>query len=314
LVWNKQQYRRHPHTGKRVARARDHGERVVAAVPELRIVPQADWDEVQRRLTAVRTSPRSENIRKHEFWKQRRPKHLFSGLIFCGACGGTMEALGKDYLGCRAGKSGAGCNERRTVRRNRVEDVVLNALRERLMSPEAVEAFTRSLTVEVNRQQASIVAAKSGAEAELAKVQKKLSKLIDAIADGLRSEGLQQQLDDLETRKKQLREQIAAAPPPQPRLHPRLAEVYRDTVRDLHAALADASTRDQAAEMLRRLVDRIAVHHIGKEHLVELTGRVLSLLTLPGGSVPDPYESSVKVVAGARSMRSSAAIPFEVSA
>jgi hypothetical protein len=33
-------------------------------------------------------------------------------------------------------------------------------------------------------------------------------------------------------------------------------------------------------------------------HFVELTGDIVKLLTLPGGSIPVPFDSSVKVVAG----------------
>ena len=33
-------------------------------------------------------------------------------------------------------------------------------------------------------------------------------------------------------------------------------------------------------------------------HVIELTGDIVKLVTLPGGEVPAPFESSAKVVAG----------------
>ena len=117
LTWNKQAYRRNPDTGKRVARPRDQSEHVSVEVPHLRIVDQALWDSVQARLDAIRASPGSTKQRHTEFWKQRRPKHLLTGLLHCGECGGGMAAIGKDYLACTAARSGAGCTNRRSIRR-----------------------------------------------------------------------------------------------------------------------------------------------------------------------------------------------------
>ena len=87
-LWNKQSYRRNPDTGKRIARPRQQGEHIAVEVPSLRIVDQAVWDAVQARLNAIRASPGSTKQRQSEFWKQRRPKHLLTGLLHCGECGG----------------------------------------------------------------------------------------------------------------------------------------------------------------------------------------------------------------------------------
>ena len=97
-----------------------------------------------------------------------------------------------------------------------------------------------------------------------------------------------------------MKELIDRAPPPAPRLHPKLAEVYRAIVADLHAALSDPNARTEATEILRGLIQRITVHNDPHGHVIELTGDIVNLLTLPGGSIPVPFDSSVKVVAGAR--------------
>jgi site-specific DNA recombinase len=87
-------------------------------------------------------------------------------------------------------------------------------------------------------------------QAELARVTKKLKGLYDAISDGLRTPGLKDQLLELEAHQAESNKLVESAPPPAPRLHPKLAEVYRATVPDLHAALNDPDARTEAAEIL----------------------------------------------------------------
>ena len=95
---------------------------------------------------------------------------------------------------------------------------------------------------------------------------------------------------------------MAQGKPIAPRLHPCLAEVNRDMVANLHAALSEPEARTEAAEILRGLVERINVWS-GRDGQIELIGDIVKLVTLPGGNVPAPFESAVKVVAGARNPR-----------
>jgi hypothetical protein len=211
-----------------------------------------------------------------------------------------MEAIGKDYLACTAARSGAGCTSRKSIKRSRLEEVVLGGLKARLMAPDLVEEFIGAFHVEINRQRAAEEHQTAEHQAELARIGKKLKGLYDAIADGLRTPGLKDQLLELEARQAALTQLIAAAPPPAPRLHPQLAAVYRATVANLAAALNEPAARAEAAEILRGLIERIEVRTDAQGHVIELTGDIVKLVTLPGGRVPAAFESSVKVVAGAR--------------
>ena len=260
LVWNKQGvYSATPTPASAWRAARRERARGWADVPELRIVEQSVWGAVQARLEGMRDMPGSKKQRQTEFWKQRRPKHLLTGLIHCSECGGLMSAVGKDYLACTAARSGAGCQNRKSIRRDRVEEVVLEGLKARLMAPELVEEFVREFHAEINRQRANEELQAADLQAELGRVSKKLAGLYDAIADGLRTPGLKDQLLALEDRQRELRERAQNLPAPEPRLHPKLAEAYRVTVTELHDALNDPEARTEAAEILRSLVDRISV-------------------------------------------------------
>ncbi len=235
---------------------------------------------------------------KTEFWKHRRPKHLFTGLVHCGECGGSLAAVGKDYLACTAARSGVGCSNRKGVRRNPLELVVLEGLETQLMAPELVEEFIRAFHDELNRQNLANELQKAHHQTELSRTTRRLKGLYDAIADGLRSPGLNEQLLELEARQTELSRLVQSAPAPAPRFHPKLAQVYRATVADLHAALDNPEARTEAAEFLRGLVERITVRADAQGHSLEITGDIVKLLALPGDTVPSSFESSVKVVAG----------------
>jgi hypothetical protein len=82
-----------------------------------------------------------------------------------------------------------------------LEELILNGLRQRLMVPAMVEEFVAAYHEEVNRHRREETAARAAKERELAEVTRKLEGLIDALAEGYRTPGLQQRLDDLEGRK-----------------------------------------------------------------------------------------------------------------
>ena len=123
-----------------------------------------------------------------------------------------MAAMGKDYLACTAARSGAGCTNGKSIRRSRVEEVVLDGLKSRLMAPELVAEFIGAFHQELNRKHAADDAKRAADEQELGRVKKTSRGLYDAIADGLRSPGLQQELLSLESRQAQLTACIAGSP------------------------------------------------------------------------------------------------------
>src|SRR5918996_3938703 len=61
----------------------------------------------------------------------------------------------------------------------------------------------------------------------------------------------------LEARRVELLARLEAAPPSMPRLHPNLAELYRQKVTNLAEALNDEGTRLEAAACIRELIEEI---------------------------------------------------------
>jgi site-specific DNA recombinase len=121
------------------------------------------------------------------------------------------------------------------------------------MAPELVEEFIRAFQTEINLQCREDDALHNAKRRELADVKRKLDGLIEAIAEGLRAPGLQQRLDELEARRTEIEQSLAAAPTTPVRLRPNLAQVYRRQVEQLQHALDHPEIRDEAVQILRGL-------------------------------------------------------------
>jgi site-specific DNA recombinase len=182
-----------------------------------------------------------------------------------------------------------------------------------LMAPDLVAEFVTAFTAEWNRLAGAAVADRDGITRDLAVTERKLKGLIDAIADGFRGPGLQEQLDALEARKVSLTAKLEAPAPTVPRLHPNLAEIYLAKVQTMQDALAANPSGTAALEAARALIDRVEVTPAATTpgYEVELIGELATMLRFgmgreaPSGAADRAlFARSVKVVAGARNRRS----------
>ncbi len=310
LIWNRLHYMRDPQSGKRISRLNPESAWVRHDVPELRIIDEATWTEAQQRLRVMRLESGADEPGRNRFWERRRSVHLLTQKIFCGCCGGQMASIGQDYLACSAARRQGICNNTQSLKRGVVEDLVVDALRTRLMAPDLVAEFIKAFTAEWNRLAASVSADQEAAERELAAVERKLAGLIDAIADGFRAPGLQAKLDTLEARKATLQQQLASPVAGPPRLHPQLSKIYEARVARLQDALQADPDGREALEAVRGLIDRvIVVPAAAGGHEIELIGEIAAMIRLASGAErakagsaapadPDLFVRSVKVVAG----------------
>ena len=82
---------RDPVTGRHVRRQRPQAEVVGAEVPELRVIDDTLWERAQARLYKEVAPEVDRSVAA--FRERRRPKHLLSGKVVCGTCGGTFATL-----------------------------------------------------------------------------------------------------------------------------------------------------------------------------------------------------------------------------
>ena len=92
-MWNRLRYVKNPETGKRVSRINPPEDWIVAEVPELRIVDDAQWKAVKDRQGEITEQnatilEATQTARANRLNGAHRPRHLLSGLLECGVCGG----------------------------------------------------------------------------------------------------------------------------------------------------------------------------------------------------------------------------------
>lgn len=313
LIWNRLRYIKDPETGRRVSRLNPQEQWIITNVPDMRIVDDALWARVKQRQGEIDATPRVQAIRKTRFWEKTRAKHLLTGLLRCGCCGGGFASVGKDYLACSAARKQGTCTQNRSFKQGELEGVVLTLLRERLMRPDAVRAFITSVTREMNAGRAGESVERARLEAEQSKLVLRLDGLYEAIADGLRTTGLKIKLEELEAQRESIDAKLAKPKPSPVRLHPQLSEIYRRKVEELSGTLTDPDIRPKALDTIRGLIETVTIHETESGTQINLAGAITALVGLAQPEVgPIIGGCSVKVVAGVRHYRKRMNIVFNV--
>ena len=264
LVWNRQRFMKNPDTGKRVARINPPEEWIVAEVPELRIVDDGLWQaakarqgELSEKYATVIEATR--NAHANRMNAAHRPRYLLSGLLECGVCGGPYAMRGQGRYGCSSHIMTGSCPNGRSIRRPVIEERVLAGLKDKLMAPEAAAEAMKAYVEETNRLNRERRASGATDRKELAEIEKRIASMIAAIEEGGYVRGMSDRLRELEARQDELNECLAAGPADIPDIHPNIAIVYRRKVERLAEALADPRDRDEAADAIRGLIERIVL-------------------------------------------------------
>jgi len=264
LVWNRLRYVKDPTTGKRVSRLNPREKWITTEVPELRIVDDALWQAAKARqgelaikyanvITATRAAHANRLNGTH------RPRSLLSGLLVCGCCGGPYALRGQDRYACSNHVMNGSCTNSRTIAREALEARMLDGLRDRLMAPEIAAEAMRAFAEETNRLNRERRSSGDADRKALVDVEKKLKEIVTAIEDGGYSRPLKARLRDLEAKQDEFTERLSRAPVNIPDIHPNVAGIYRRKVERLAEALRHPQERDEAAEAIRALIDRITL-------------------------------------------------------
>ncbi|MBX7496797.1 recombinase family protein [Qipengyuania sp. 6B39] len=227
---------------------------VEGEAPHLRIIEQDLWDRVQAQIEERATGPAQ---------RQRRPKHLLSGLGECGTCGGNWIVVATGYFGCStfAGGGKGACTNNRMIKAEDYERRVLAELKAELLDPDVVAAYLDEYGKEHARVRREAAQNHALLDRRAAKAEAKVARLVAAIADGggefaeIR-EALAAAKAEAETI---ARERRALDAIPTIALHPGLSRQYRAAVENLERELADETTKAQAAPKLRALIAKIVL-------------------------------------------------------
>jgi len=282
LVWNKVRMVKDPDTGKRLSRPNAKKDWQTADVPDLRIVSQELFNAAQSRKQA----------RGHAHPnKQRRPRHMLSGMLRCGACGAGMSTNGKDKserirIRCSAATESGTCRDAKTFYLHTVEGAVLAGLEAEMRHPSVIAEYVRTYFEERKRLSAKANAKRAHLETRLGELNREIDRLVDAIAKG---QGDPAVLGPRSTVLNEERKQIAGELNAEPAtnavvaLHPAILARYERELATLQDALSkgiNAGDSD-AAEAIRDLVETVTVFRDPARPggvLVEIAGRLNALL------------------------------------
>ena len=183
-----------------------------------------------------------------------------------------------------------------------MEQTILNGLKQHLMDPELFKEFCAEFIREVNRLRQGQAAQRSTLEAELTRVARRVRKIVDAIADGVRARSLKDELLGLESREDEIKGKLAATPEPKVYLAPNMAEIYRQRVDGLQEAFAAGAEQDQAHEAIRGLIDKVVLTPAEGVLRIDLHGEAAAILQLSAAGKKGPLgeRQQLVMVAGAR--------------
>jgi site-specific DNA recombinase len=305
LEWNRCSYIKDPKTGRRVARPNAKEVWEVVQVPELRLVAEDLWAAAKRRQQSLSFAIERDDA-GNALNRTHRRKFLLSGLLKCGDCGGGFTIVGQDRYGCATHRNKGTCANSASIRRQEIEARVLAGLKDRLMAPELVREFIRAFHEEVNRAGAELEKQIKSDALELQSLERKIASIVAAIEGGKYSRALGDRLAELERHRDLIEARHVENPAGTIRLHPRLADVYAEKVRQLENALNEPSIREEAAEVLRSLIDRVELRprDAGQGLDALLYGDLVEILGFCGKDdkrkLPEggPSGSQLSVVAG----------------
>ena len=265
VVWNRTKWKKVPGTGKRVCELRPESEWIRDKRPELRIIDDLTKQKVQARLKAARDKSHPNTLAK----RGRPSKYLLSGLMVCGECGANYIMQDTRAYGCSGHTSGGKylCNNGIRIKREVAEASLLANIKKRLLSENMATYVEKQLQTSIQELEGQDN--RPTIESELANIDLKISKVLDAIENVGISESLAERLRNLETNKADVAGQLKAAQIDTGPLHafadliPMLVERWRALVVDFEGLAANPAVEredlDTARSHLHALLGQVTL-------------------------------------------------------
>ncbi len=269
LVWSRSQKVRDPDTGKRIMRLRPKDDWVCVPAPELRIVPDALWNQVRKQQAGKKRAT-------EERAKGRPLRHMFSGLLRCAVCGGRYVIKSRKYYGCATNlnQGPSVCPNTRLVRRDVLETILMRLIEHEILSPKAIEHLTIRVNEALSRPRAS---PQDAVKRELDRARQEMENIKSAIKQGLITPTTKAMLEEAEASIARLEAALNAS---QDRLRnitalPRLIGEYLNR---LHRVMGKHPA--EARSILQKLIGEVTLkpNHKGLEAI--LRGNLSGILDL----------------------------------
>jgi len=206
LIWNTKRKVRVPGTGRRVYRRRPESEWVVVDAPHLRVVSEELFQAVARRFDTVKKLWSRNGTRPGLAVGQQQRVYLFSGLLKCSVCGGSIvlvagrAANARSKYGCAQHQRGASvCSNGLLIPREELEQRLLRGLQDAVLREDAIDYAVRRMAEELERRHAELNTDLDRLRWRKQEIEAELRRLVQAIAEGRASETVAQAIAERET-------------------------------------------------------------------------------------------------------------------
>jgi DNA invertase Pin-like site-specific DNA recombinase len=266
LIWGQRTTERKPGSNLKIERPLSRDQWKILEVPELRIISDDVWDQVQARIRAI--APRLEpgtNLARGRL-PGHHSKYVLSGFMKCGLCGGAFSIVscsrtyGPRYSCRRAAREGS-CTNRIEIKRKTLEDLLLARLKTELESPEVMAYIAQELRRRVDEAH-SRPQERQRLTKELDAERRKLQNLVAALEDGRSSATILEAVRKREANIQRLQQDLTALGRER-RAIPVTPEWIRTQLKDLSALLTESGERARTA--FRKLSLDIRLHPVRPE-------------------------------------------------
>ena len=146
---------------------------------------------------------------------QQKQVYLFSGLLQCGECGGSVTLVGgrantsRSEYGCslHSQRGDAVCKNDLRIQRKQLEESLLNGLQDKVLREEFIDYVICGLKEELKQKHEELESWKKTLQAEVERIELELKHLIEAIAAGNSSPTVMAAISEREARLREIRDQ-----------------------------------------------------------------------------------------------------------
>ena len=193
-----------------------------------------------------------------------------------------MSVVSQTHMCCSTARNKGTCDNRRSIKREALEELVLSGLQNHLMDPSLCDVFAKEYVRHINKIRIAKHASIETFKADLARIDREHAKLVHAICDGVPETKVKDRMISLEAQQRELEDKLVNCKDDPVLFHPNMSAVYRQQVSHLAKALNDLNGCTEAAEILRSLIDRITITSDSRTGLlaVDLEGGLAGNLSL----------------------------------
>jgi site-specific DNA recombinase len=193
-------------TGKRIYRRKAENEWRKTDIPGQRIVSEKLWNAVRDRMKTVQHAYGGQGNSRPPSGRAAGSPYLFSGLLKCSECDGSITIVSGKWNGRRDHRYGCSmhahrgdqiCRNNLLIYRRVLETQLLGGLQQRVLNPEAVEATLQSLEKQLMRAMNRQGDQSAQYQTRVDMIQKQIRNCTDAICAGRSYPSLMEKLSEL---------------------------------------------------------------------------------------------------------------------